>query len=150
MVVRVAMVQQRVRTYADGDRVRVWRAVGQRAMPGTVIGTADGGVKVRIDGKEKSIVVPAFYVAPLARPDQRRRTGVLWTAGASIVVVAAAAVVFGLFPMISVVRHVAFIAGVVALYVVLRGILIIRDSGDQLRPLPTFDPTKDYTTNNAG
>jgi len=150
MMAKKAMVEQRRRRYREGDRVRVWRKVGERATTGTVTAVVDGTVKVRFDGESGSRIVDPLHTAPFVERARRRRTGILLTAGALLVVIVALVGDFGLLPLEPPARIGLFAVGLIALYVVVRGILMLRDSVDPLRPLPTYDPGKDYTTNNAG
>ena len=137
------MSEQRRRTYAEGDRVRVWRKVGEPARLGTVTSVVGGATSVRLDGESGSRRVNWVNTAPYYDPQRRRIVGILLTVGGSLIVVAAVLAWFGLLPLDQIARNVLLAFGLVSLYLVVQGIVFLRYSADPLRPLPTVDPTKD-------
>ena len=137
------MDQQRRRRYAEGDRVRVWRKPGERARIGTVASVREGAIKVRYDDQGGTSNANPSYMRPYIEPRRRLRQGILITTGTAVVVVVVAVILLGWPSLAPVARGVLFLCGVVALYFGIRGVLVIRDGTDPLRPLGTHDPTKD-------
>ena len=145
------MQERRLRTYKVGDRVRVWRKIGEPARVGQVVSVpSKWEAEVALDGDGRAKRANTSYMDYEVDPRRHRRRGVLIIVGSSLLILLAALLGLGVIPAPEVIRIVIGIAGFGSIYLIIRGFMRLSEARDPLAPLRTYDRTKDYGSNYAG